>query len=351
MAANGPGGWRSDDADGVTRVMEIGMAFCGAKTLFAAVELGVFAALQDGPLTAVQLDERLGLPGRGTRDFLHALVGLDVLAQQDGRFALTALAERHLVPDAPGYLGGFLARADRVLYQAWGGLASALRTGEPHVGVQRPGGSVFESLYRSPEAMRDFLAMMDAINGPLGPELARVFPWSRYRSVVDVGGARGNVAAQLVRAHPHLDACVFDLPEVEPAFHERMAELGAAGRIRFVGGDFFIDPLPEADVLILGHVLEDWPDEQRQLIVKSAHDAVRPGGVLLVYDPMLDGDAGGLVPIFTSLTMLLMTAGGSEYTSDECRGWLRTAGFGDTWAHRLGNGGDVLVGGYRVGDG
>jgi hypothetical protein len=50
--------------------------------------------------------------------------------------------------------------------------------------------------------------------------------------------------------------------------------------------------------------------------------------------------------VLTSLTMLVVTHGGSEYTVEDCQGWMRTAGFGRTEAKVLETN-DILVAGYK----
>lgn len=330
------------------KIIELSMAFCASKVLLTAVELDLFSRLAQQPMSSETVRAELGLSERGTPDFLETLVRLDMLERRDGVYHNSALSARYLVRGAPEYMGQFLDRTNQVLYPAWDRFNEALRTGEAQLEQPRSAGNMFVNLYQNPDSMRHFLAMMDALTTVISPVLAEAFEWDRYQSVVDIGGARGNLVASLVRAHPHLAARVFDLPPVEPAFYERMAELGLNGRVEFTGGDFFTDPLPAADVLILGHVLEDWSEEQRQLLVKNAYQAVRPGGALLVYDPMLDEERSGLVNVLTSLTMLVVTKGGSEYSSAQCQEWMRQAGFSATSAHALGSS-DVLVVGRKDG--
>lgn len=326
-------------------ILRLGMAFCSAKVLLGAVELGVFSELRDAPATEEELRVRLDLHPRGSREFLNALVRLGLLRVEHGRYANTPAADRYLVQGAPTYLGNFLQRADRVLYPAWGNFTDSLRTGESQI-EGHGDDNMFKALYQHPDRMRDFIGMMDALTGALGPELAGVVDWRRFETVLDVGGARGNLAAVLAKAHPHLRPAVFDLPPVEPAFDEHMREIGLEDRITFHGGDFFEDPLPAADAIILGHVLEDWSPERRQRLVSRTYEALKPGGALLVYDPMLDDERSPLVNLLTSLTMLVVTHGGSEYSVDDCRHWMNHAGFESIDVHWL-ESNDVLVVGHK----
>ncbi|MFI1169773.1 methyltransferase [Streptomyces sp. NPDC020801] len=322
--------------DGPTDMIRLGTAFCEAKAVLAGIELGLFESLHKEPAAEAALCERLGLDARCTRDWLSLLVALGLLEHRHGVYHNSPAATRHLIAGGPGYVGEFLAHADRNLYPAWGRLADALRTGRPQEE------SAFDSMIGDAAKQRHFLGMMDALNDLLGPELAQGFDFAPHGSVADIGGARGNLLAHVLRAHPHLDGYVFDLPQVEPFFDEHRAELGIGERLRFCPGDFFSDELPQADVLVIGHVLHDWSPDRRAALVAKAYRAVRPGGALLVYDRMLDEHERDVEKLVLSLAMLLVTNGGCEYTVPECAGYLEAAGFEDVSSRLLGDK-DVLV--------
>lgn len=322
-------------------LLQLGTAFCTSKLLLTALELNLFGLLRDGPADAEQICGRCGLHTRGAVHFLDALVALGVLRKSAGRYANQPAAALYLVPGEPRYVGGFLRRANDVLYPAWGRFTEALRTGEPQVSGA---GEPYDTMSADPAELSGFLAMMDTMNGPLGPELAADFPWGDYGSVVDVGGARGNLIASIARAHPHLAAAVFDLPQMGSFFNEHMGARRLTGRVSFRPGNFFTDPLPEADVVVMGHVLHDWSAAERQMLVQKAFDAVRPGGVLLVYDPMLDEEHPALGNLVISLDMILTTRGGAEYTASDCRMWMEAAGFTADPPRRLGFLDTLMVG-------
>lgn len=324
-------------------VKRLGNAFCHAKLLLTASELGLFAHLAEHPpATGPELGAALGIHPRACRDFLDALTLLGLLVREGDRYRNSPAAERCLVPGRPGHIGGFLNRADKVLYPAWGRLPDAVRTGRPQVPEARDG--AFEQMLTDPERLGNYLRMMDAVNGLIAPLLATAFPWAGHSDVVDVGGARGNVAAHLLAAHPHLRATVFDLPPMEAPFDALLTERGVRDRARFTAGDFRTEDLPGGDVLIIGHVLHNWGEEDRRLIVKKAYDAVRPGGALLVYDAMLDEHPTDLARVLVSLNMLLMTEHGAEYLADDCREWLSDAGFTGVDAVPLGPADTLVIG-------
>ncbi|CAM3691121.1 methyltransferase [Kibdelosporangium persicum] len=306
-------------------------AFCDAKALLTAAELDLFTVLHAGPLTEEEIRLRLELHGRGLRDFLQLLVALGLVEKQDGHYRNAPGADRYLVRHMPTYVGGFLHRANNNLYPAWGRLTEALRTGKPQAAGD------FEQVLRNPEVLGQFVRMMDALTQVLGPRLIEAFDWTGYRTVLDVGGCRGNMAGQIVKAHPGLTGHVLDLPQMEPFFDEHMAALGLTGEVRFHGGNFFHDPLPRADLVILGHVLHDFDQEHRKTLVHRACEAVLPGGALLVYDRMLDEEPTHVENLVISLDMLLVSDGGSEYPAGEIREHAAGAGFTRFHAEPLGD--------------
>ncbi|GLY75490.1 methyltransferase [Actinoallomurus iriomotensis] len=321
-------------------ILALGKAFSAAKVLLSATELGVFTALADEPGTAVDLTRRLSLHPRGVRDFLDSLVALGLLERVDDRYRNAPAAQRHLVRGRPEYVGGFLERVNHALYPAWGGLTEVLRTGLPRSGAQPS----FDAMTRDDDQRRAYLAMMDAASGHAAEALSEIISWEDHASLLDVGGARGNLVARVLSAHPHLTGTVFDLPQMETSFGEHMVRHGVDGRATFRGGDFFADPLPGADVAVVGHVLHNWPVERRRELIRKAAGAVGPGGLVLVYDPMLDEKAAGIDNLLISLDMLLVTEGGSEYTATECRSWMEEAGLRDVSVHPLDRNETLVVG-------
>ena len=229
------------------------------------------------------------------------------------------------------YVGGILEMANHRLYPFWAHLTEALRTGTPQNEVRTGGPGVFETLYADPARLKQFLAAMTGISHGANMTIARSFPWKDYRTYADVGTAQGDLAAQIALANPHLQGIGFDLPEVAPIFEEYVAALGVAGRLRFQSGSFFDQPLPKADVILMGHILHDWDLPTKQMLIKKAFDALPAGGALIVYEALIDDDRSkNAFGLLMSLNMLIETPGGFDYTGAECSGWMKDAGFSTT---------------------
>lgn len=324
-------------------LLQLGLGFWASKALLSAVELDLFSLLaKEGPMALHDLASRLGLHSRSARDFLDALVALRVLNRNDNRYYNSPEADLFLDRNKPSYVGGLLEMANARLYPFWGSLTEALRSGQPQNEVKQ-GENLFAALYAEPERLAGFLKAMTGVSLGTAVAIAQKFPWAEYNSFIDIGAAQGALPVQIARAHPHLSGGGFDLPAVQPIFEAYVRENQLSDRVRFFPGSFFDDPLPEADVLVMGHILHDWDLDQKRMLLKKAFDALPDGGALVVYEALIDDDrrenAFGLL---MSLNMLIETPGGFDFTGADCAQWMRDAGFRETRVEHL-TGPDSMV--------
>ena len=317
------------------RIMQLGLGFWGSNTLLSAIELGVFTELSERALDADTLTERLGLHSRSALDFFDALVALGMLERSDGQYSNTPETDLFLDRNKPSYIGGMLEMANNRLYRFWGSLTEGLRTGKPQNEVNE-GGSLFESLYADPAVLEEFLKAMTGLSLGANKAIAEKFPWSDYQTFIDVGTAQGGLPVQVALAHDHITGGGSDLGVVEPIFREYVDSFALGERLRFYPGDFFKDPLPEADVLSMGHILHDWNLEEKRVLIGKAYEALPEGGALIIWESLIDDDRSqNAFGLLMSLNMLIETPGGFDYTGADCCSWLREAGFREASVEHL----------------
>lgn len=326
------------------KIMQLGMAFWGSKTLLSAVELEVFTILAEQPMDAQALQARLGLHPRSARDFFDALVALGMLDRHNGQYCNTAETGMFLDKAKPSYIGGFLEMSNARLYGFWGSLTEGLKTGQPQNEVKH-GGNFFETLYSDPSKLKSFMQSMTGISMGASLAIAQKFPWKDYQSYIDIGSAQGGLVVQVGKAHPHLTGGGFDLPATGPIFEEYVASFGLNDRFKFTPGDFFLDPLPKADVLSMGHILHDWDLNQKKMLLGKAYEALPEGGALIVFEALIDDErrenAFGLL---SSLNMLIELPGGFDYTGADCCKWMQETGFRETRVVHLAGPDSMVIG-------
>jgi SAM-dependent methyltransferase len=326
------------------KIMQVGLGFWPSKVLLSAIEMGLFTELARKPGDLGDLRSRLGLHPRSAHDFLDALVALGFLERQDETYLNTPATELFLDRGKLSYIGGILEMANQRLYPFWGHLTEALRTGSPQNEAKR-GGNFFEALYADPARLTGFLRAMSGLSQPANIAIAQQLPWAKYHSFVDIGTAQGDLAVQIAQHNPHVVGVGFDLGPVGPVFSDYVAAHGLSERLRFVAGDFFADALPQADVVLMGHILQDWRQDEKQTLIRKAYEALPEGGALVVYDPIIDDErrvnAFGLL---MSLNMLIETPGGFDYTGADCSGWMNAAGFRETRVEHLAGPDSMVIG-------
>lgn len=317
------------------RIMQLGFGFWGSKTLLSAIELGLFTELGKGPLDTKNLTKRLNLHPRSASDFFDALVALGMLKRRGARYANTPETALFLDREKATYVGGMLEMSNMRLYRFWGSLTDALRTGTPQ-NEAKTGDDFFGILYADPQRLEGFLKAMTGLSLGTAQAIAKQFPWRKYRSFIDIGCAQGGVAVEIALAHRHLAGGGMDLPVVRPIFEAYARTKGVDKQLAFHPGDFFTDPLPQTDVLIMGHILHDWDLGQKMMLLRKAYEALPLGGSLIVHEAIIDDarkqNAFGLL---MSLNMLIETHGGFDFTGSDCKRWMKEAGFKRTRVEKL----------------
>lgn len=326
------------------RILQVGSAFWSSKTVLAAVELGVFTFLAGAPADLDSLKHRFGFQDRGSRDFFDALVALGFLERENGVYRNTPEADLFLDQGKPSYIGGVFEMASKRLYGFWDRIIPALQTGLPQNEV-RNGEEPFATIYASEEGLKGFLSAMTGISRGANMEIAKRIPWGDYKSCADVGTAQGDLVAQIALANPHLKGMGFDLPQVAPVFDSYIGRLGLAERVSFVPGDFFKDEFPQADVILMGHILHDWDLATKKMLLEKAYRALPNGGAVVIYDAIIDDDRSqNAFGLLMSLNMLIETPGGFDYTGADCIGWMQEAGFSDCRVEHLIGPDSIVVG-------
>lgn len=317
------------------RIMEVGMAFWPAKTLLSAVELGLFTELGANAMTGDELQTALKLHPRSNPDFFDTLVALRFLDREgDGpaaRYRNTEETSRFLDRSSQQYIGGFLEMANVRLYRFWGDLTEALRTGSPQNEIKHTGAPMFSELYSEPERLEQFLGAMSGISAANFQALADRFDFSRYQSLCDVGGAGGLLSMLVATKHANIRCISADLPPVTSIAQRHIAAAGLSDRVSAQSLDFFAEPLPKADVIIMGMILHDWNLEKKMHLVRAAYNALPPGGAFIVVENLIDDarreNAFGLM---MSLNMLIEFGDAFDFTGADFSRWCHEVGFSGT---------------------
>ena len=325
-------------------VIDLIDGFRRSKTMFAAVALGVFDRLHAEPADAATLARDFRANPDAIERLLDACVGLGFLRKQAGTYSNQPVAETYLCRSSSRTLTGYILYSNKALYPMWGNLEDAVREGS-HRWSQTFGldGPIFDHFFKTDEDKREFLAGMHGFGLISSPCVAEAFDFSRFRRLVDLGGATGHLAVALCERNPNLHAMIFDLPRVIEVAKEYIGRATCRERMELVRGDFFSDPLPAADLFSLGRIVHDWSEPKIQSLLKKIFDRLPKGGALLLAERLLEDVKSGPVSAqMQSLSMLVCTEG-KERTLAEYTALLRQAGFSSVHGRKTGTPLDAIL--------
>ena len=308
--------------------------------MFAGCELRIFDHLETRPLNLGQLAQLIGADLTNLERLLDALVGLELLSKEDGVYRNTPDASAYLVRSSPRTMTGYILYSNSVLWKLWNNLEGAVLEGS-HRWKQTfdLDGPLFSSFFNTEDSMRTFIAGMHGFGVISSPSVVSAFDLSKYKKLVDLGGATGHLTMAVAARYPHMEAVVFDLPNVAKV----AAEHCAGTRVQCVAGDFFTDELPPADLYALGRILHDWSEPKIAVLLKKIVAALPEGGALLIAEKLLNEDKTKPVSAtMQSLNMMICTEG-RERSLAEYEQICLAAGFSRVEGRRTGQPVDAVL--------
>jgi SAM-dependent methyltransferase len=285
----------------------------GTSTMLELVfELELFRKIRGTSVTLAELAERLELPLWSARVMAQFLCREGLLLYRDGKLSNAPGVDPLLIVDnkervdLKSTVFKFAMPLDALRQQMFN---------PPHEhGYQRMG----REKHLGSANIRRYM---------WGDQIARHYSFKGHRVLLDVASASGGITFGILKANPHLDGILFDLPDLEEPVNQAIAEAGAQDSVRFVGGSFF-DELPTgADVALLAQIIHNWPREDDLRILANIFQALEPGGSMIVREAFFEDDwTGTMEALFQAF---FMGREGWQPTYGEVEDMLREVGFVD----------------------
>jgi hypothetical protein len=300
--------------------MMLGVA--STQLIGLAAQLGVADLVKDGPQPIGTLAKATGMRKQALLQAMRALAALGVFAEpQPGHFVNTPLGDLLRVDVASSLRGYAVLLSSRMMLRGWANLRHALQTAEgaldDAIGVE-----FYAYLQQNPDEAAVFDAAMSSVSGQEAAALRDAYDFSRFGTLVDVGGGRGLVLAGLLDAYPSLRGVLFELPKVAEGGQALLGGYLTDGRCRIEAGDFCAGVPPGADAYLLKRVLVVLDDDRARRVLRNCRDAIVGGGRLLVAEPDPSTLYGRLYDVF-----MLMAHGTRLRAESEMRELLAGSGF------------------------
>jgi len=318
---------RMDEAAAAQRLMDMAIAHWGAELILQAAEMSLADKFSGSePRSAKDLAAEYGMRPRELYRYLRSLTGLGLLTFAGPHsFRLTDLGAG-LRTGAPGASrSAYIALVGDMVKPAWREFDHGLITGD--TGFEKAHGKgLFEYLQTNPGMVQFFSETMVGFHGREPPAVAEAYDFSGIGSLVDVGGASGNMLGHVLSRHPGVRGVLYDLPHVVVDAPPLLATFGVEDRVTIESGSFFESVPAGHDAYLLSHIIHDWDDGENATILASVREAMKPDGKLLIVEMVLpEGDAPHMGKMLDM--MMLLVPGGEERTPSEYATLLEPNGF------------------------
>lgn len=314
------------------RVRSLLSGFQLTAAVHAAYQLGVFAQLHQRPQSSADVARACGIDPRGAELLLDVLVAVGVLHRHGPTYVVPRDYATYLVPGVDGDATGMVEMTPDLI-SAWTDLARGLKEGTPRHRLTSDA-----LLSGDPERVRRYIRSVHTVSREAARRVAEMFTEGLGTSLLDIGGGSGIFAAEFARRTPDLKAYLFDLPPTLEVARTILKTEGMDDLIEYVPGDYRNDPFPgPVDSILVSNVFQTESEENALTILQKAHEALRPGGTLLIHGIMSES-TGPQPPqvAMRSLTMYVLFDHGRAWTAEQILEWLARERFGARFIRPLG---------------
>jgi hypothetical protein len=306
------------------QLIQMATAHWVSRILYVAAEMNLADKLAEGPRTAGELAQSTATDAPSLYRVMRTLASLGLFTEDPShRFSLTPLGEA--LRNGTVRTTVLMAAGD-LITKSLEQLPYSVQTGKS--GFEKAFGMpFFEYLANHPADASLFSETMVGFHGSEPPAVAAAYDFSQFETIIDVGGATGNLLATILGRYREPHGILFDLPHVVRDAPALVEARGLVHRITIEAGNFFESVPAAADVYLLSHIIHDWSEAQCLTILGNCRRAMNPSSRLLIIEAVLAaGDAPHPGKILDMIMLALLT-GAQERTEPEYRGLLDKAGF------------------------
>jgi demethylspheroidene O-methyltransferase len=267
-------------------LFDVVAGFVYSQILYACVRLDLFNLLDKQPRSVRDLMTMFDMPEDSVICLLKAASSLDLVeVNSDGCYTLgpqgaAIIANPWLVAMVEHHALLYADLADPVRMLKGQDAPGQLASYWPYAGTEKT--SEFSS-----EDVAAYSDLMAQSQQAIAQQILDAYPFSRHQKVLDVGGGEGAFLCAVLKRHLHLRGALMDLPAVAARAANRFADAGLAQRTEIHSQSFLSDSWPsDEEMITLVRILHDHDDGPVEAILCAAYKALRPGGTLLIAEPM-----------------------------------------------------------------
>lgn len=306
------------------RILKMAWGYAPELILAAALQNGLFEALEAGAQTVEQVSKKTGASARGVRAVLNALGSFGLVEKPtQTTYALAADSAAFLVKSKPGNLVEFFSMTPTAVL-AWTKLPEVLRTGAPVVAINREqeGSAFFEQL----------VGALFPLSYPRAQALGKALGLADRQglfSVLDLGAGSGAWGIGLAQQGPRVTVTAVDWPQVLAITEGTFERFNLTDRFTGIAGDLLEAPYgSDHQLAVLGQVLHSEGARRSRAILRRAYEALAPGGTIAIAEFLAnEARTGPALPMIFAVGMLVHSTEGDVFSFEEISRWLEEAGF------------------------
>jgi hypothetical protein len=292
------------------------------KAIFVATELNIADCIGNKEYDIKELSQIIGTCEDNLYRLLRVLSSFGIFSEVKDRCFVNTTNSNMLCKNINESVRDLvLWDAGELTWKSLEGLENCVRTGKTAFD-QVFGMPFFDYLKANPNHKMKLYNALSAFKQIFIPQILNNYDFSRFGSILDIGGGDGDLILKIQSDYPHLKCMLFEQNESLPTLTTTNKQ-----DIEIVSGSFFSDPLPTADCYIMKLILHDWNDDKCHQILNNCSKSLDCGGKLLIVESVLvEGSDHELFSKLLDLEMMILT-GGKQRTPKEFRDLLDASGF------------------------
>jgi len=295
------------------------------QCLYVAAKLNIADHLLSGKKNIHDLARTTNTNCDALYRVMRCLAALGVFNEESEKiFSLNSAAD-DLLSDSENTMKDFIILCGEELYRSAGDLLYSVKTDLPafdHI----YGMNHWDYLEKHPDKAKTFHDAMEKGSLPMIKDILKHYDFSTYKSIVDVGGGKGQLICEILSQYPHTNGIVFDLPNAEKFAENYIISKNLSDRCKFISGSFFEATPKDSDLYLLKVVLHDWDDKKALQILQKCRESISKTGKILIIEKIIENNNFKDLACLGDINMLV-TLKGRERSLDEFKHLLDIGGF------------------------
>lgn len=292
-----------------------------SEPIFVAVKLGIADFIENGKKSIKDIAIETDCLEANLYRLMRALASVGIFEEISERFFRNTNLSNCLKQEVMGNIIIFFLSDWHK--QAWDNLFQSFKTGKTAFELAH-GIPAFEWLKNNPKEAEIFNQANAGKIQRSHQSFINSYDFSSFNSITDVGGGNGALLIEIIKANPHIQGVVADLPHLLDEATSCIKEYEFEDVCKFVPCNFF-DKIPESELYILCNILHDWEDEKSKVILDNCSKNMKQDMKLLIIEMIVPSGNEPSVAKLLDMEMLVM-GGGRERTFEEYEHLLKGSG-------------------------